>query len=115
MQSSQPLCQKPGNLPAYLLPDFMHSSKSPSQRECPRTIHSNELKKPPRLLGFENTRTASEDSACPQDHSTFIEGWLTSSYALFLNEFQCYGVLVYTDMYMAGVLYWMGSPWTRNR
>lgn len=29
MQSSQPLCQEPRNLPAYLLPDFMHSSKSP--------------------------------------------------------------------------------------
>lgn len=81
MQSSQPLCQEPGNLPAYLLLDFMHSSKSLSQKECPRIIHSNELKKPPRLLGFENTRTASEDSARPQDHSTFIEGWLTSSYA----------------------------------
>lgn len=37
------------------------------------------------------------------------------SRALFPPGFQCYGILVYTDMYMAGVLYGAGSPWTRKR
>lgn len=55
--SSRPPRQNPGNLPAYLLLDFIHCSKSPNRRECLRTIHSNEFKEPTRLLVSEHTHS----------------------------------------------------------
>lgn len=79
MQSFWPPCQEPGTC-QILSSDFMHWSKSPNQRECLRTIHSNESTEPIRLLGPEHTRTASEDSNM-SSWPSHIYWRVTSSYA----------------------------------
>lgn len=57
MWSSGPPRQDPGNLPAYLLLDFMRCSKSPNRRECLKAMHSNEFKEPAKLLVSEHTHS----------------------------------------------------------